>query len=88
MISFYLVFWGLIIPLIMFLRFIHAQLYVAVVHSFPLISVLWGEYIIIHVFILCLIDICVVFSFVFNYVYYYDHVPGADEEEDRVFKMF
>lgn len=72
-IIFCLVFWDLIIPLIMFLRFIHAQLCVAVVHSFPLMSILWGEYIIIDLSILCLRDICVVF----NNVYCYKDSPGA-----------
>lgn len=63
-IIFCLAFWDLIIPLIMFLRFIHAQLCVAIVHSFPMMSILWGEYNIIHLSVLCWKYICAVFSYV------------------------
>lgn len=59
-----LIFWDLIIPLIMLLRFIHAQLCGAAVHPFPLMSILWGEYIVIHLSIFGLMGICTVFSFV------------------------
>lgn len=61
-IIFCLVFWDLIIPLIMFLRFIHVLLCVAIVHSFALMSILWGEYNIIYLSVLCLRIICAVFS--------------------------
>lgn len=63
-IIFCLVFWDLIIPLIIFLRFIHALLCVDIVHSFALMSILWSEYNIIHLFVLCLRDICAVLSYV------------------------